>query len=259
MWDTGLLERLHERYQFHVCGEGGEYESLVIDSPLHKKKLVFDQVEIDESPDDDGCGNLRIPQCHAEEKGPDDVPIYDWQVKSSPIPPTPVPVATQTESRQKNELLLPTVAHLPSLRHCTGGLFQVGEIMASASALSDPSKTEADLAVLEALEVFAVLQRVLQNHDATPQDVVFVHLYLSEISHFASINAHYQAFFGSLLPPSRSCVALGKRLLPGGRRVLLDCFVQRGSGDYMRSKVPSSTSSSQSTICLLYTSPSPRD
>jgi diphthine-ammonia ligase len=78
LWDTGLLERLHERYQFHVCGEGGEYESLVIDSPLHKKKLVFDEVVIEET--DDGVGNLRIHKCHAEEKGVDDIPILEQPI-----------------------------------------------------------------------------------------------------------------------------------------------------------------------------------
>jgi enamine deaminase RidA (YjgF/YER057c/UK114 family) len=60
-------------------------------------------------------------------------------------------------------------------------------------------------------------------------------LYLSEISHFATINKFYQDVFGTLLPPSRSCVAVGKHVLPGGRRVLLDCIVQCGSGEYMRS------------------------
>ncbi|OEU16324.1 adenine nucleotide alpha hydrolases-like protein, partial [Fragilariopsis cylindrus CCMP1102] len=65
--DIGLLEKLHQQYQFHVCGEGGEYESLVIDSPLYKKKLVLDEVEIIE-PDSDGVGELRILACHAEEK-----------------------------------------------------------------------------------------------------------------------------------------------------------------------------------------------
>ncbi|KAL3927080.1 MAG: hypothetical protein SGARI_005420, partial [Bacillariaceae sp.] len=68
LWDIGLLEKLHERFQFHVCGEGGEYESLVIDSPLHRKKLVLDEVEIVET-EEDGVGELRILQCHAQEKG----------------------------------------------------------------------------------------------------------------------------------------------------------------------------------------------
>ncbi|KAI1704658.1 diphthamide synthase domain-containing protein [Ditylenchus destructor] len=33
------LLKMHEKYGSHVCGEGGEYESFVLDSPLHKKRI----------------------------------------------------------------------------------------------------------------------------------------------------------------------------------------------------------------------------
>lgn len=37
----------------NVCGEGGEYESLVLDSPLHKSKIIIDDFDIiDVSKDD---------------------------------------------------------------------------------------------------------------------------------------------------------------------------------------------------------------
>lgn len=35
------LDKLHARFGFNVCGEGGEYESLTLDAPLFKKKLVM--------------------------------------------------------------------------------------------------------------------------------------------------------------------------------------------------------------------------
>jgi enamine deaminase RidA (YjgF/YER057c/UK114 family) len=111
----------------------------------------------------------------------------------------------------------------------------VSEIMAPTAATSEgQSKTEAELAVEEALQIFATLKNSLKSCGTTVSDVMFVHVYLSEISHFATINAHYQECFGSLLPPSRSCVAVGPGVLPGGRRVLLDCMIQKGSGEYMR-------------------------
>jgi hypothetical protein len=31
----------NERYGSHICGEGGEYESLTLDCPLFKKKIVL--------------------------------------------------------------------------------------------------------------------------------------------------------------------------------------------------------------------------
>ena len=30
----GLFDRLHDRYDFHICGGGGEYKILVLDCPL---------------------------------------------------------------------------------------------------------------------------------------------------------------------------------------------------------------------------------
>lgn len=39
------LAKLHERYGINVCGEGGEYESLVVDAPWFRKRLVIEEVE----------------------------------------------------------------------------------------------------------------------------------------------------------------------------------------------------------------------
>lgn len=35
-----LLCELNEKYQSHVCGEGGEYETFTLDCPLFKKRIV---------------------------------------------------------------------------------------------------------------------------------------------------------------------------------------------------------------------------
>ena len=116
---------------------------------------------------------------------------------------------------------------------------------APVSSLDTPNATSA---VAEAKEIFVILQQALQIHGATAKDVMMVHLYLSEISLFGSINAHYRDFFGSVLPPSRSCIAVGKNVLPGGRRVLLDCMVQCGSGDYMRGGVTATHSNTSGSM-----------
>ena len=42
------LEKLHSKYQLNVAGEGGEYESLVLDCHLFKKKIILEEVEIEE-------------------------------------------------------------------------------------------------------------------------------------------------------------------------------------------------------------------
>lgn len=40
------LRKLHEEYKTNICGEGGEYETLVLDCPLYKKRLQLDSYEV---------------------------------------------------------------------------------------------------------------------------------------------------------------------------------------------------------------------
>jgi len=40
------LVKLSENYGINVCGEGGEYESLVVDAPWFEKRLVIDETEV---------------------------------------------------------------------------------------------------------------------------------------------------------------------------------------------------------------------
>ena len=54
--------------------------------------------------------------------------------------------------------------------------------------------------------------------------------------------------FEIVLPPSRSCVAIGDNIIPEGRRVMLDYVIQRGSGTYMRVQPDANLDSLQSNI-----------
>jgi diphthine-ammonia ligase len=278
----GLFQRLNQLYQFQVCGEGGEYESLVLDSSIYKKRLVLDEVEIVVEPDtDEGIGNLRILKWHAEDKVggvsslsedamkgmavagatttntmSDSKTVPQQQPQQQAPAPTPAPLHIVTPLTITTE----NIVYMPQLQRGTGGLWHVSGILAPipGHCCRTPNNTatatttcnninnndlhhhhqqqEVQYAVQEAIEIFDLLHHVLHSNGCTAQDVVMVHLYLSEMSHFATINTHYRTFFGTVLPPSRSCVAVGSSVLPGGRRVQLDCVVQSGSGRYMRTK-----------------------
>lgn len=41
-----FLTKQNSQFQTNVCGEGGEYETLVLDCPLYKKKIVIDSSKI---------------------------------------------------------------------------------------------------------------------------------------------------------------------------------------------------------------------
>lgn len=68
--DGGTLERLQARWRMHPAGEGGEYETLVLDCPRLFKygRLVLDETEIVCDESDDGVGVLRIARCSVERK-----------------------------------------------------------------------------------------------------------------------------------------------------------------------------------------------
>ena len=43
---TPVLERLHTEFGCHVCGEGGEFETLTLDCPAFKRRLVLNDTQI---------------------------------------------------------------------------------------------------------------------------------------------------------------------------------------------------------------------
>lgn len=59
------LRKLRLRYGVNVAGEGGEYETLTLDSPLHRETLRIDSYEIKMS---QLAGLMRINSFHAEIK-----------------------------------------------------------------------------------------------------------------------------------------------------------------------------------------------
>ncbi|KAJ3228281.1 hypothetical protein HK099_004273 [Clydaea vesicula] len=64
------LININKLYDVHICGEGGEYETLVLDCPLFKKKVILDEVEEIIHSDDEYAivAFLKIKKAHLEEK-----------------------------------------------------------------------------------------------------------------------------------------------------------------------------------------------
>lgn len=64
------LERLHQKFGLDLCGEGGEYETIVLDCPAFHKRLVFSETSILIDEEDCSVGNLRIVQFSVADKTP---------------------------------------------------------------------------------------------------------------------------------------------------------------------------------------------
>jgi diphthine-ammonia ligase len=57
------LVHLHEKYGMNIAGEGGEFETLVLDGPLFSKRLVIDEFSKEWNRD---CGTFIVKRAHLE-------------------------------------------------------------------------------------------------------------------------------------------------------------------------------------------------
>mgnify|MGYP001573494147 FL=1 len=64
--DLKKLLILHKKLGINVNGEGGEYESLVLDCPLYSKRVVIDELSVIE--DGKYTARIVIDKAHLEEK-----------------------------------------------------------------------------------------------------------------------------------------------------------------------------------------------
>jgi len=69
-WDAAAvadLLRLAETRGVHPCGEGGEFETLVLDAPFFRKRIVVDRAEASW---EGAAGTWSVKEAHLEEKPP---------------------------------------------------------------------------------------------------------------------------------------------------------------------------------------------
>lgn len=64
------LVKMSEKYGLNICGEGGEFESFVLDCPLFKKRIVVDESEVVIHSNDAFApvGYLKLKKLHLERK-----------------------------------------------------------------------------------------------------------------------------------------------------------------------------------------------
>ncbi|OQR89932.1 hypothetical protein ACHHYP_05931 [Achlya hypogyna] len=198
---------LHAKYQFHICGEGGEYETLTLDCPLFRKRIVVDAARIELHADDmfAPVGLYCIDALHLEAKE-----------ESPTAPPLPPAQTAATPPRLDFSPRRPALPFGGPRATCFRN-----QIALSGVACEDPSLPLGD----QVHAIFATLQELLARFDAGLSNVVVMHVYVQDMAAFAALNAVYGTYFPGLHPPSRSCVQLDM-----AAAVQIDCLALRGAG-----------------------------
>ncbi|KAJ3367491.1 hypothetical protein GGF31_007493 [Allomyces arbusculus] len=203
------LLKMHTQYDLHPCGEGGEYETITLDCPVFRRRLVVKTAETIVHSDDEIAPVLyqRLVDMDVEDKT-DLVPYEQLradlreQLVSDTVAQivedaTDVTVdavltsaaVSRVRAEEKETVDLPQVKSVGSLLAVTG-----------IRAPSDASLEDS------ARHVMDQLAQVLQSRELdTKRHLVMVTVLVKNMADFARVNAIYGQYFG-VNPAARACI-----------------------------------------------------
>ncbi|KAK0537017.1 hypothetical protein OC835_001841 [Tilletia horrida] len=218
------LRRLNSMYGAHVCGEGGEYETLTLDCPLFKHSIELVETEIVTHAEAAfaSVAYLKIAKAQLVPKTndaakldtvqvPDDLDVAGRRtlkaIQGAALPSSTT--ASIAASSSLADINSTTGKPRPSHIKRSGQWLHLSNVHGLSEEGNRPESLEQ-----ETEDMFKQLQRM------SLRNVTHVNLYLSSQSDFLRVNAVYKRQFQEG-PPSRACV--GIRVAKGDiRRVSLD-------------------------------------
>lgn len=211
------LINLHKLYDVHVCGEGGEFETMVLDAPFFSKgklKLLSQNLLPQESHDGVFNTSLNVEFQKRElsrsvlQRHLDSLPtpnLFDakWQNLLGHIQDVeknePLVSSLGALGDSRKSLPLHYVAHKQSVT-------KVGELMFISNLSSNADTLEQQLK-----DIFEKLDAILTDYDIKPSMALNCSLILADMSLFARVNEVYSNYFdvwkNGPLPPARACIA----------------------------------------------------
>jgi len=227
-----MLDGLERKWGVHVAGEGGEYETVVVQGPGWRGRIEVPEEGREIVRSGGGVGHLKITKANfmPVEGAMEEVQQKGWAkdlripcvwdaeferiletivstLPTTPLPPQP-PLSSHTPSR-----LNPVPK--PSVSTFSQNLF----INNLTSPPPSPSSLHQSIAA-ETSSLFQTLSTLLAAYGASFNHIVACTLLLRQMSHFPLVNSTYSTYFTTPLPPSRICISVGD-LLPPGVNIML--------------------------------------
>lgn len=213
------LSSLHYKYGLDLCGEGGEYESIVLDAPFFKKRIVIDEFRIFVDDEDNTVGNLKITRYSIAEKDPSLVLYPERKLSLSQLLEVDLYRLSSTECLETYSLdTIPqlmvenfnSVANNIIVRDA-GSFINYPVRAVSFTSMFSPtySSMEQDISPelirSQVQDVMGQLINYLHREKSDIKDVIYVHLYIRNMKIFDAVNDEYCKYFARH-PPSRSCI-----------------------------------------------------
>lgn len=204
---SNTLYKLHQKYGLDVCGEGGEYETLVLDCFAYKKRLELTNTKIVLDKEDISVGHLKILEWKCIDKEQNKLILNndDDNVISLQLRDTIKKFISSESLLIEKTMNSNTYKKLPLVFTGVDGIGQTPIIMPLKYTNSNTNNEIIEIQN-QVKDIMIQLKEVLTSIGSELADIVFIHLYISDIKFFGLINEEYCKWFGRN-PPSRSCVA----------------------------------------------------
>ncbi|KAG9285365.1 hypothetical protein G9A89_010840 [Geosiphon pyriformis] len=235
-----LYEHCHEnkKYDVHVCGEGGEYETLTLDCPLFVKSLRVEETETIIHSDDAFApvAYLRIKKLALKEKSPSNFaqileiekPSWEFDISNllSLINILPSEESLKLSKKslkisfnfpkdvdlEDNQIEDPFTAYAKSPYFAISGITAYHDGSTFIEKMSFPTIEE------ETRACMLNIQDRLEKLGLTWSEVVNMNVFIKNMSDFIAMNKVYKSFF-DINPATRACVGAN---LPSPLRLQID-------------------------------------
>ncbi|KAI0269129.1 hypothetical protein BC834DRAFT_922815 [Gloeopeniophorella convolvens] len=229
------LTKLNTLYGSHICGEGGEYETLTLDCPLfkHRVNLLETETVVHSDSGFATVAFLRIRSAELSAKPEHPIEVTVPALLDDPYNDVAEQVRNaiaEDEHSETSNQARHIPSHSPVNYHTTRHRAKrVGNWVAIGNIHRDIDNAPAVSLEAEVRECFDTLQRCLHEHSLSLSQLTNINIFISDMKDFAAINAVYATYFG-VSPPARACVAVD---MVHALRVTLDCvaYAEQKSSD----------------------------
>ncbi|KAH3685257.1 hypothetical protein WICPIJ_003731 [Wickerhamomyces pijperi] len=225
------LLSLNEKFDLHICGEGGEFETLVIDAPFFKKKLevvdkvidvgndgvcyMYPKVEVVEKETWLELGDKSVGwvECLGRENAGASLLDGPFQEIYETL--------AESVTEQEQDITSGTIQVTPTTVKQIGNKLYISNLQSETISGSIEEQTKS---------VFAQLSAHLQSNNLDFSAIQHSTLLLSSMANFATVNSIYATHFTAPIPPSRVCVETSN--LPSGKLLQLSVIVILNSSKF---------------------------
>lgn len=195
------MANLKAKYQVHPCGEGGEYETIVLDCPLFSKKLTVTATDIVELEGD--TAYLKLKASLATKDAYD----RDWKLAL----------------QQNLQLEEPFQEFLDDLKTTS---FSGSFATEKDHPMEELPEMKSEMFTNDVLTCTLYLDQIgspplIDLAQQDPDRVLFCQIILQDMADFASVNAEYGRLWTKRHPPARVCISSP---LPKGIRYALYAY-----------------------------------